>query len=76
MVKRIRKNFYLSPPTLAPLRLGGRIILSALSASVVNYPNKSEKEQTMKTFLMSIALTIALVFMSIADFLAESPLRL
>jgi len=30
----------------------------------------------MKTFLMSIALTIALVFMSIADFLPESPLRL
>ena len=30
----------------------------------------------MKTFIMSIALTIALVFMSIADFLPESPLRL
>ena len=30
----------------------------------------------MKTFLMSIALTIALVFMSIADFLPDSPLRL
>jgi hypothetical protein len=76
MVKRIRKNFYLSPPNLAPLRLGGRIILSALSASAVNYPNKSEKEQIMKTFLISIALPIALVFVSIADFLAESPLRL
>ena len=24
MVKRIRKNIYLSPPNLAPLRLGGR----------------------------------------------------
>ena len=30
----------------------------------------------MKTFLMSIALTIALVFMSIADFLPESSFRL
>jgi hypothetical protein len=30
----------------------------------------------MKTLLMSIALTIALVFMSIADFRPESPLRL
>jgi hypothetical protein len=37
---------------------------------------KFEKEQTMKPFLMSIALTIALVFVSIADFLPESPLRL
>jgi hypothetical protein len=25
MVKRIRKNIFLSPPNLAPLRLGGRI---------------------------------------------------
>jgi hypothetical protein len=30
----------------------------------------------MKTSLMPIALTVALVFMSIADFLPESPLRL
>ena len=30
----------------------------------------------MKTFLMSIALTVALVFMSIADFQPDSPLRL
>jgi hypothetical protein len=39
-------------------------------------PNRLRKEQTMKTFLMPIVLTVALVFMSIADFLPESPLRL
>jgi hypothetical protein len=44
--------------------------------SPVKKTQKFGKEQTMKTFLMSIALTIALVFMSIADFLPESPLRL
>jgi hypothetical protein len=39
-------------------------------------PNKSGKEQSMKTYIMPIVLTVALVFMSIADFQRNSPLRL
>src|SRR5207302_11180032 len=35
-----------------------------------------EKERIMKTFLISIVLTVALVFMSIADFQPNFPLRL
>jgi hypothetical protein len=57
-------------------RLGGRIILSALSASVVNYRINHKRSETMKTFLMSIVIAAALLFMSLADFRPESLLRL
>jgi hypothetical protein len=55
-------------------RLGGKIILSALSASVVNYRINHKRSETMKKYLVPIVLT--LLFMSVADFQSNSPLRL
>jgi hypothetical protein len=56
-------------------RLGGRIILSALSASVVNYRINHRRSKSMKKFSMPIVLTVSLVI-SVAEFLPESQLRL
>jgi hypothetical protein len=64
MVKRIRKNIYLSPPHLAPLRLGGtnfqirefseyflikNTLRRALSASAVSHREGSLKTQVYES---------------------------
>src|SRR5262249_56735069 len=51
----VRRDLFISN---SPLRV--------LGASVVNYPNKSGRSKSMKTFLTTI-LAVALVFLSVAN---------